>query len=134
MFSALEEVKVTKPVIGAKGEDIQRTEDYSRTTHAAKITVTCGPHRSRMWVYMYNTGIGCVQHGTYRAHNNNKYAEECKRGEKAKKGEKSEVLPSFYLVSTANVHTHEPCIMASHALLLCKVFRKWARFGSDAAS
>jgi hypothetical protein len=47
-----------------------------------------------------------------------------------KKGKKSEVFPSFYLAFTTNVHTHDPCIMASHALLLCKVLMKWARFGS----
>jgi hypothetical protein len=51
-----------------------------------------------------------------------------------KKGEKSEVLPSFYIAFTTNVHTHDPCIRASHALLLCNVLMKWARFASAAAS
>jgi hypothetical protein len=40
---------------------------------------------------------------------------------------------SFYQAFT-DIHTHDPCIMASHALLLCKVVRKWARFASAAAS
>jgi len=31
-------------------------------------------------------------------------------------------------------HTNEPCIIASHALLLCNVVRKWARFGSAASA
>jgi len=84
---------------------------------------------------MYNTGIRCVQHGTFRTHNNNhKYGEGSKRGESTKKGEKSEVLPSFYQAFTTNVHTHDPCIMASHALLLCSVLMKWVRFRSAAAS
>ena len=73
----------------------------------------------------------CLQHGT-NIHDTTTI--ECKRGERTKKGEKSEALPRIYQVFTHNVHTHDPWIMASHALLLCKVLMKWPRFGSAAAS
>lgn len=35
---------------------------------------------------------------------------------------------------TIIVHTNEPCIIASHALLLCNVVRKCARFASAASA
>jgi len=36
--------------------------------------------------------------------------------------------------SANDIHTKEPCIIASHALLLCNVLMKWLRFGSVASA
>jgi len=49
------------------------------------------------------------------------------------KGQERGRYRSLFQAFTTNAHTHDPCINASHALLLCKVVRKWARFGSAAS-
>jgi hypothetical protein len=99
MFSALS----NKTAKGLRRGRYTR-ENYSRTTHAAKITVTRGPH-----ALAYRS---TVQHGDnvrttrniqdtqQQSQANHKYGEECKRGERTKKGEEiggfSKLLPSFY--------------------------------------
>jgi hypothetical protein len=65
-------------------------------------------------------------------HNNNhRYGKERKREENQERKDRS-----FYQAFTGftiGAHTHDPCIIASHALLLCKVVRKWAHFASAAS-
>ena len=50
-----------------------------------------------------------------------------------KRTEGGEKDRSFYQAYPTSAHTHDPCIRASQALLLCNVVRKWARFGSVAS-
>jgi hypothetical protein len=64
---------------------------------------------------------------TYTARKTNQGGEEGQRGNR-----NTFITPDMKCVNDA--HTHEPCIMASQALLLCNVLMKRARFGSVASA
>ena len=127
MFSAL---------TGGKGNEAgnihRRTTLGLRTQQ--RLQSHAGPTLTRVSLHVQHGDKVRVTRNTQGTQQQSQVWPECKGRSDKKRGRNRRFYPSFYLAFTTNVHTHDPCIKASHALLLCKVLMKWVRFRSAAAS